>query len=450
MLRDSHWVLTSFLDVAAIPTTIAERDKRKAGRAPPEFTYPTPGSNKKTDQDRLNTCELILRETSNASEAEVSMALKEGRRLLAKKVKWEAWLSGEGQSDRTISAAYYRIVPKLSPMKDPLAWLKRRDRAKPVDDIYQYLDPIAKWLLQGNALFTDMSAWNKAVLKSNDPQVYNDYRRGLITITGFRRPDALQSFKRVTVLSALFEHTMTYAVWRKLGVRMELSLWVTLRVPTSPLGSRRLRIYWLSDQGWSKKTRDKSGGISPILQLIKDAGVLDPNAPVCVVTNKDDATEANPTVVTDVFPDAVVMPNNVRGQNRWRHYHQLIHCAALNSFTPDIKWLETALGIDARTQRIARTGQGIYQALMRLSLRDPTAKTDVTLVMMDRDVAEWLPQWFIPRDQVEVSGIDASEVIQRTLPTGRPAIGDRAMTDAERQRRSRQQRRDRGDAPSDA
>ena len=108
--------------------------------------------------------------------------------------------------------------------------------------------------------------------------------------------------------------------------------------------------------------------------------------------------------MTEVFSRAVVMPNNVRGQNRWRPYHQLVHCAALNSFTPDIRWLESALGIDARTQRIARTGQEIYQALMRLSLREPTARADVTLVVMDRDVAEWLVQWFVPRGQVEVVG----------------------------------------------
>jgi hypothetical protein len=31
---------------------------------------------------------------------------------------------------------------------------------------------------------------------------------------------------------------------------------------------------------------------------------------------------------------------------------------------------------------------------------------------MDRDVAEWLPQWFDPIDQVEVIGIDSSGVIR--------------------------------------
>jgi hypothetical protein len=97
------------------------------------------------------------------------------------------------------------------------------------------------------------------------------------------------------------------------------------------------------------------------------------------------------------------------------------------------------LGIDSHAQRLGRIGQEVYQTLMRLSLREPTSKSDVTLVVMDKDVAEWLVQWFTPSDQVEVSEIDASGVIKkkRSMTGGRPSIGNRAMTSAERVRRSR-------------
>ena len=117
-LRDSHWVLTSFLEIAPVPTTIAERNKR--GKAPPEFTYRVPGSNKKTDQDRFDTCVMILRAASNASEAEVEMALREAKRLKAKKDNWEIWLNQESRADRDLAMSYYRIVPRISPTaKDP-------------------------------------------------------------------------------------------------------------------------------------------------------------------------------------------------------------------------------------------------------------------------------------------------------------------------------------------
>jgi hypothetical protein len=136
------------------------------------------------------------------------------------------------------------------------------------------------------------------------------------------------------------------------------------------------------------------------------------------------------------------MPHNSKGQNRFRIYHQLLHCAALNSYTPDIRWIETALGIDGERQRIARTGQEVYQSLMRLSIRDPRSQHDVTLVVMDKDVAEWLPQWFEPADQVKVTEIDSTGVVRRKGKPGRPSVGDRPMTAAERQARRRRRQRD--------
>jgi hypothetical protein len=90
--------------------------------------------------------------------------------------------------------------------------------------------------------------------------------------------------------------------------------------------------------------------------------------------------------------------------------------------------------------RRARTGQEIYQTLMRLSLRELSSQNDVTIVVMDKDVAEWLPQWFEPRDQVEVIELDSYEVIRRKRSrTGRPPIGAKTMSNAERQRRFRLQ-----------
>jgi hypothetical protein len=136
-----------------------------------------------------------------------------------------------------------------------------------------------------------------------------------------------------------------------------------------------------------------------------------------------------------------------RGQNRFRHHHQMIYTSALNSYTSDIRWLEQVLGIDAPTQRIARTGQEVYQTAMRLSLRDPTATADVRLVVMDRAVAEWLRQWFTPIEQVEVVELDASGVIKPKGKAGRPLIGDTAMTAAERQRRRRERHREAGLPP---
>jgi len=66
----------------------------------------------------------------------------------------------------------------------------------------------------------------------------------------------------------------------------------------------------------------------------------------------------------------------------------------------------------------------------------------VTLVVMDEHVAEWLPPWFSPADQVEVIEIDSSGVVRRKGRPGRPSLGDRPMTAVECQARRRQRRHD--------
>ena len=77
---------------------------------------------------------------------------------------------------------------------------------------------------------------------------------------------------------------------------------------------------------------------------------------------------------------------------------------------------------------------------MRLSLRDPTGKHDVTLITMDRDVGEWLAQWFTPADGVIVTKLETDVIATKRKP-GRPPIGKFPMTNAEHQRRWRDRRR---------
>ena len=431
-LYDSGYVLTSFLETFEVEVTpLARRARRRA-----EAMVRQQGGMVFTDRDARNmvTFEALIRGgVKGSSEGEVAQAKKRLEKLKQKKA--EAVNSQEdilGASDLTDYRPYSYVVPK-----DP-DWLMRRVYLDKLDDIYEYLNPVPKWLAQGASLFTDSEAWTRMA-----SHIGSGPLRGQVTISGFRRPEALKSFRRATIMSALFKNTMLFDLWSQLGVEFRESNLVKINSATTSLGSRTLRIYWLTDQGWSKRLRDQSGGIAAIFRLIKQSGIINEGETVCVCTNKDDASEDDPRVVLNNFRNAEIMPHNSRGQNRFRHYHQLIHTAALNSYTPDIRWMETVLGIDSTQQRIARAGQEIYQTLMRLSLRDPRQTHDIALVVMDKEIAEWLPQWFEPAEQVEVIEIDSSGVVRRKKSrTGRPALGERPMTAAERQARRRAHRRE--------
>jgi hypothetical protein len=426
-LYDSSWVLTSFLAIEPISIPPAARRARRRAQAQARAV----GATEFTVRDArlMAIMEVIIAKGERGSSAgEVARAKEQLDRLKAKKAAFQEDVEEYDLSEPL--RTYCQIVPS-----DP-SRLKRRVQFSNQDDVYAYLHPVPNWLLQDACLFTDWELWTRMVAR-----VDRKPDRGRLTISGFRRPDALKVFSRVTIMSALFRHTLAYNVWEQLGVVFRRSSLVSIQTARTWLGCRILRIYWVTDQGWSKRMRDRAGGIEAVFELIRRAGIIDQADSVCVVANKDDATQHSPNLVLSYFPKAEIMPHNSRGQNRFRSCHQLIHCAAaLNSFTPDIRWMETVLGIDSVTQRIARTGQEIYQSLMRLSLRDPRATNDVALVVMDKDVAEWLPQWFEPITQVEVNEIDSAGVVRRKGKPGRPCIRDRPMTAAERQARHRRLR----------
>ena len=431
-LYDSGYVLTSFLDTFKVQVTpLARRARRRA-----EAMVRQQGGVVFTDRDARNmvTFEAIIRGgVKGSSEGEVTQAKERLEKLKQKKTE-----AAKSQEDILEAPGLTDYRPYNYVVAKDLDWLMRRVYLEKLDDIYEYLNPVPKWLVQGASLFTDCEAWTRMV-----SHIGSGPLRGQVTISGFRRPEALKSFRRATIMSALFKHTMLFDLWSQLGVEFRESNLVKINAPTTSLGSRTLRIYWLTDQGWSKRLRDRSGGIEAIFRLIKQSGIINEGETVCVCTNKDDASEDDPRVVLNNFRNAEIMPHNSRGQNRFRHYHQLIHTAALNSYTPDIRWMETVLGIDSKQQRIARAGQEIYQTLMRLSLRDPRQTHDITLVVMDKEIAEWLPQWFEPAEQVEVIEVDSSGVMRRKKSrTGRPALGERPMTAAERQARRRARRRE--------
>lgn len=431
-LRDSYFVLTNFLDTEAVPTTIAERNRVR--QPPPEFTWRPEGSTdrRKYDSDRLETYRAIC-EDDSASENEKEQAAKHGSRLLDKMEAWNEWQTADRNLDehgRSIASEYYRVVAKPSDKHpfDPLYYVKLRADNTEVDEIYKLIEPIPRWLLQDAPLFTQMKAWNRLAIDRKTP----DHRRGMVTIIGFRRPEILKKFKSVTVMCALFKHTMMYDVWSKLGVEFRRSETINVTNSVTELGDRKLNIYWLFDEGWSKRVRDRSGGIRTVFELIQKSGVIDRDEEVCVVANRDDKDN-----ILYSFPKAVILPGNSRGLSEYRKYNKMIHCAALNPYTSDIKWMEEVLDVDADFLRRARTGQEIYQAMMRLSIREEKAKDDIHIVVMDKDIAEWLVQWFEPDHQVDVIQIDSTGVIKRKNKPGRPRIGKQPMTSTERSRRRR-------------
>jgi hypothetical protein len=329
---------------------------------------------------------------------------------------------GEAGSEKL----YYHIVPNLiKDYKDIWVNIRRHIYGQDHDQVYEIFKQVPLWLLQKEALFTHKGNWLHMIRGPTDEKIKdNDMSKGRITITGFRRPDRFLGFRKVTIMSALFDSTMLHNLWSRLGIEFKPSPDIQVNIKTVSLGSRRLRIGWLTDAVWSKYSRKNTGGIEVVFDIIAKSGLIDRTQQVGIVLNKDDSE--NLDTITEIrkhFPKHKVLPHNIRGSNMWTHLNQLIYVAALNPVRTDVIWKERALGIDSVTQRLGRVGHEIYQTLMRLGIRLEEGTDDITVVVSEKMIADWLVQHFSPQEQVEVISIDNEGQIYKPKPPGRPKSG---------------------------
>jgi len=389
-LPNNSWVLRNWIEVESIATTITER--RNPGDAPPEFV--------EFDEHRLKRLQSIS-DDETAEFSKRRQAAKDLAPLMFKKVDWERW-----QNSGVAVTTYARLKPTLVTAEniDALIKLDTRIKGKDKDDIYDYIAPIPEWVkrdyLSGDApVFTHKASWERLTVKPEAGTKF-DFRFGTITFIGFRRPDKLKAFQSVTIMSALFEFTMARDVWKSLGVTFQKSDTIIKSNPYIQLGKRTLHIYYLTDDRWTKYLRNRAKGIVNVFELIAKAKVFSRKDQIGIVINKDDDKRLHE--IRRVFPNVVQIPHASRGLNAYDNLHKMIYLAALNPYTSDIQWIENVLGIDAEQQRINRTGQEIYQTVNRLSMRKPKSRADVTVIIPEKFIADFVAKQYQPTDQVIV------------------------------------------------
>jgi hypothetical protein len=340
---------------------------------------------------------------------------------------------------------YYHIAPILDPNnEDPWFPIRLRLFGQRGDQVYEGFGDIPLWLLRKDPLFTHGGNWDKMVRRPSENKATQP--QGQITITGICRPEKFMLFRSVTIMSALFQHTMLHNLWSKLGIQFKPSTDIKVSGKTTALGKRRLRIGYLTEAPWSKNARDESGGIPIIFEVIAKSGFLDRNQTTGIVINNDDREDPTGLVaeaINNWFPRHEMLPHNVRGSNEWTHLRQLIHVSALNPDTVDILWIERALGIDSTTQRLARLAQEVYQTAMRLNIRLANGEGDIKLVVSEKLIADWLVPLFTPRSQVTVVALDPEKRLHQSKANGRPRTYEgqtkkERHAEAQRQLRARQ------------
>jgi hypothetical protein len=205
------------------------------------------------------------------------------------------------------------------------------------------------------------------------------------------KPSLFDGFASATILGACFRQSVLYHLWLGMGVRFRphRAIQKGLRYTTHQNGSL-LTIRYATEEDWSKSYRDKPmtlGDATTIFdRVVQRVGEVFGASDFVWMGNKD--------TPDDTFDGrGHRLPNSPYGLNPYAHIHNAVILSALLPPPAHFAFLD-ALGFDSREVKQAGYWQAVYQAAMRISLRNPDDNSPKTVIVMDRATAEWMATMF--------------------------------------------------------
>ncbi len=250
------------------------------------------------------------------------------------------------------------------------------------------------------------------------------------------KPSLFNGLKEVMLASALFTNSTLFKLWSAQGdvefQDISREFGSDLRYREHGNGSA-LTVRYLMEQDWSKTQRDK--GISyqgretclkHIIPTLVEEALRD--QPFAWMGNKD--------IPNDYFGalSATRLPNSPHGLNGYQHLHHVVVMAALNAPPAHFKFMDMK-GLPPDELRTANYRSAVYQAAMRVSLRNPADETPKSVTVMDASTAHWLAALF-PGARVHAlsnSGLD--------LPRSKRGRPRKYNSDRERKKAWRERRK---------
>lgn len=177
-----------------------------------------------------------------------------------------------------------------------------------------------------------------------------------------------------------------------------------------------LRIKYATDEPWSKALRDRvldeAAGTTVLDAILEKVRAEVGDQPFVWMGNKDlgDGTFNG--------LEAARLPNTPHGRNDFQDFHTAVILSALNPPPAHFAFLESK-GVNGAAVRTGGYMQSVYQAVMRCSLRNPDDLNRKTVIVMDRDTAEWLAALFAGCSVSPIGGAVVGAVLKKS---GRPKV----------------------------
>lgn len=254
--------------------------------------------------------------------------------------------------------------------------------------------------------------------------VSNNGKRKTISFYAFQMPEFVQGFASVTIMGANFADTELFKIWEKLfniEWKPHPTIGSSLRYQQHINGGR-LTIKYLIDGNWSQYHSTLPHGNGTILDAVVAA--------IEAELIEDYIWQANDKHGAFLFDEGIMLPQVTVGINRksYQSKHKVALVKAINHSSGTAKFLQ-AIGLTDDELKVTLQYQNEYQAMMRSSLRVPTATDEVTVIVVSERSARWLEQKF-PNSTVEKMQTDIPEPRSKGQPAERPRCPAERMHDS--------------------
>ncbi len=224
---------------------------------------------------------------------------------------------------------------------------------------------------------------------------------GKIEFFSAMRPSIFDGFKSVIIAGANFKKSMLYKVWSAKGVEfkplppfLKKHLRDEFRAGTHENGDR-LKIYYAYNSNWSKHLRDQPTALTTgemverKTNIIRVIGELMGDEEFAFIANND---WLKGDFVS--WKKAIRMSGSPHGDNSYMGLHNIAILSALNPTPNRGSFLKEVLGLGSEDIRESLYHDPVYQALCRISIRNPDDPTPKRVVVMDHAMAIWIRDMF--------------------------------------------------------
>lgn len=211
---------------------------------------------------------------------------------------------------------------------------------------------------------------------------------------GLLQPAIFAGFKSVTLMGACLEESLLYRHWLSLGIDFVPHPKIKPRFTQYPNGGL-VTIQYAIDRDWSARLRSMDGIFDNVISRCKAA--LNGEKYVYLINKGMDIPN---------LADGVQLPHVSHGLNHFARFHNAMLLSALNPSPAYFGFCSDMIGLDGDEVRTAIYRAAVYQAAMRISIRNLEDTHSKRVQVVDKSTAIWLTTLIAGSHVEKLPGVD--------------------------------------------